>query len=308
MGPEQHAMLVSIARRHYLDGVSKVDIAKERGISRYKVGRLLQTALDEGIVRIEIQARGGIDYELSEALRVKYGLRRALAAETPDEVHVHHGIGQVASALLSEIVTRDDVLGVDCGRTLASMARQLHSLERCDVVQLTGMAGVIGQTATDITRVISEVNGGRVFPIYAPYIVPDVHTAQTLRNHPAIRSAMNYYPKITKACVAIGAWTPELSQMYPLLNSADAQRLAQRGVVAETCALTVGADGQRIDAVDERRIGVSDTALKKIPDVIALAGGRGKTRAVDAVLKSGMVNSIVTDTFLAARLLGDRPD
>lgn len=45
MGPDELAELAAVARRHYLDGVSRVDIAQERGISRFKVSRLLQRAL-----------------------------------------------------------------------------------------------------------------------------------------------------------------------------------------------------------------------------------------------------------------------
>ena len=41
------------ARRYYLDERSKVEIAEELGVSRFKIARLLEVARDSGLVRIE---------------------------------------------------------------------------------------------------------------------------------------------------------------------------------------------------------------------------------------------------------------
>ena len=50
VGPEELTEVVAIARRHYVDGVSRVDIATERGLSRFKVGRVLQAARAAGML------------------------------------------------------------------------------------------------------------------------------------------------------------------------------------------------------------------------------------------------------------------
>ena len=60
-GPAQAVLLASIARRYYLDGRSKVEIADEFGLSRFKVARLIEVARDSGLVRIEIRHQGDID-------------------------------------------------------------------------------------------------------------------------------------------------------------------------------------------------------------------------------------------------------
>jgi DNA-binding transcriptional regulator LsrR (DeoR family) len=42
--PAQLILIASVARRYYLEGRSKVEIAEELGLSRFKVARLLDTA------------------------------------------------------------------------------------------------------------------------------------------------------------------------------------------------------------------------------------------------------------------------
>ena len=41
--PAQLILIASVARRYYLEGRSKVEIAEELGLSRFKVARLLET-------------------------------------------------------------------------------------------------------------------------------------------------------------------------------------------------------------------------------------------------------------------------
>lgn len=303
MGPEELTEVVAIARRHYIDGKSRVDIAAERGISRFKIGRILQAAVEAGIVRVEVRAPTGIDYELSEDMRTRYGLRRALAVQTADETRVREPLGQVAADLLREIVTADDVLGIDCGRTLREMTGHLGGIAHCDVVQITGLGGMVGDTAVDITRMVSEASGGRVYSLFAPIVVADARTAEAMRTHRAFRSTFAAYARVTKAVVAIGAWSQGQSQIPSLISEEETSRLAAAGAVAETGALVVDADGRRILDLDSRRVAISESQLRAVPDVIGVGGGQGKTAAVHAVLKAGLLNSIITDVHLARRLL-----
>src|SRR6266536_1030302 len=68
VGPAELVRLAAVARRFYLEGRSKLEIAEEFGVSRFKIARLLDQALASGIVRIEVGVPAQIDAELSGAL------------------------------------------------------------------------------------------------------------------------------------------------------------------------------------------------------------------------------------------------
>jgi len=74
-------------------------------------------------------------------------------------------------------------------------------------------------------------------------------------------------------------------------------------VCAETCALLLDHDGRRVAGLDERRMGISEATLRAIPTRIALATGPEKIAATRAVLRSGLVSSLVTDVDVAAAVL-----
>src|SRR5260370_2036009 len=78
--PSEVVLAARVARQFYLEGVSKVDIADRLGISRFRVARLLDSAREAGLVRIEIRLPGGtLDAGPSAELRAPFGLRHAFA-------------------------------------------------------------------------------------------------------------------------------------------------------------------------------------------------------------------------------------
>ena len=138
--PAQLILIASVARRYYLEGRSKVEIAEELGLSRFKVARLLETARASGLVHIEIADPDMIDVDLSGRLQDAYGLQHAVVVDTPDDspTTLRELLGNAAAELLTEIVTADDVLGLAWSRAVSAMTNALDRLPPIPVVQLTG--------------------------------------------------------------------------------------------------------------------------------------------------------------------------
>ena len=305
MGPDELFQRVAIARRFYLEGRTRVEIADEFGLSRFKVARMLEEAVESGMVEIKVHDPGSINVELSTALQRKYSLRHAYAVAA-DAKHPADRVEAVAKAMaeLLESILRDgDVIGVDCGRTVTHIVPYLDTLPRCDVVQLTGLAGALTTNGADLARRISAISGGTSWPLYTPLVVPDARTAESLASNQQIQETVAQHAKVTCAIVSIGAWGPDTSQVYASLPEADAVELQAAGVCAETCALLLDAEGNRVHGLDGRRMGISEDTLRAIPTVIAITTGPEKVPATRAVLRSGLVSSLVTDTEVAAAML-----
>jgi len=67
-GPAASVLAATVARRYYLEGASKSEIAQELGLSRFKVARVLDHARSSGLVRIELHYEGEINLDLSVRL------------------------------------------------------------------------------------------------------------------------------------------------------------------------------------------------------------------------------------------------
>ncbi len=309
LGPAELVRAASVARRFFIDGRSKRDIADEFGVSRFKVARILDDALAAGIVRIEIRIPAGLDASLAHRLRQAFGgLRHAIVVDTPaePEAQMRHQLARAAAALLREIVTTDDVLGIGYGRTLTLMADEIDGLAPCPVVQLTGaLLGVnMSENSVELVRQISARSGGTCFSMYAPQVLPDATTAASLRQQPEVSEAYQRFGAVTKAAVAVGSWAPPLSQLYDSLPERRRAELRRQGAVAEVCAVLLDKNGSQVAAdFTERCISIGSDQLLSIDEVVAVAGGAGKADAVRAVLAGGYANSLVVDGSLATALL-----
>jgi len=312
LGPAELIRAATIARRHFLDDRSKSEIATEFGLSRFKVARILDEARANGMVRIDIRLPSGLDAALAQALRKKLGLRHAIVVEIDEEpeAQLRQHLARAAAALLSEIVTETDVLGVGYGRTLTVLAEEVDGLAACPVVQLTGaLVGVNpSENSVELVRQISARAGGPCYSIYAPQVLPDAKTAAQLRGTPEVSAAYDRFGAVTKAVVAVGSWAPPRSQLYDSLPERQRAALRKQGVTAEVCAVLLDANGRQVaEDFTDRCISIGGEQLRAVPEVIAVAGSRAKADAVRAVVAGGYARSLVVDAALATALLTGGP-
>jgi len=309
--PAQLVLTASVARRYYIDGKTKLEIAEELDVSRFKVARLLEAARASGLVRIEIGHPGEIDIALSADLRDAYDLHHAIVVDTMEEdaAALRGHVGGAGAELLTEIVTADDVLGLGWARSLIAMVTQLRKMAPCEVVQLTGALsqGDADNSSIDIVRDVARIAGGPAYFFYAPMIVPDAATASLLLRQPEVARAMARFASVTKAVVGIGGWQPPYSTVHAAISPADRRALTKLGVRADISGVLVDGDGAPVSAaLRERIIGIDAPQLREVPEVIALAYGLEKAAAARAVLRGGFVTSMVTHTTFARALLDAR--
>jgi DNA-binding transcriptional regulator LsrR (DeoR family) len=308
IGPAEVVLTASVARRYYLDGRSKVDIAEEFGLSRFKVARLLDVARASGLVRIEIRHEGGIDVDLSARLRDRYDLQHSIVVDTPDDdaQSLRDHVGRAAAQLLAEVVTPQDVLGLAWARSVSTMARALPRLPGTPVVQLTGALSLPGgpDTSVDLVRDVAAASGGMAHCFYAPLTVPDAATARALRSQPEVARAFGQLPSVTKAVAGVGLWEAGQSTLFDTSSEEDRRALRELGVCADISGVFVSARGDPVPTeLAQRMIAISAEEMRAIPEVIVIPYGVRKAPAVRAALRSGLVGGIVTHTALADAVL-----
>ena len=300
---------VLVARRYFLDGASKSEIAQELGVSRFKVARLLDAARRDGIVRIEIGAPPEIDLELSGELAARHGLMDALVVRTIDgpEEFKREQLGRTCAELLTQTLEADDVLGISWGRTLHSMVGHLSKLPGCTVVQIVGSVPTLelDVNSMELVRRVADCAAGPVYPLYVPLLVDSPEMAAALRSDPHVHKTIAMFDRLTKAVVGIGAWTASGSTVRAALPEVIAAELDAAGAVADICSTVLDASGAEIRAagLPGRFIAISPDQLRAVPDVTAIAGGAAKAPAILAALRSGLIHRLITDEEAARQLL-----
>lgn len=297
---------IRAARRFYLEDRSKVEIAKELGISRFKVARLLETARERGLVKITIADDGAPDDARSARLADALGLERALvvtASGTNTEMRTV--VGRAAATFLSSSLVDGEVLGMGWGRTLSAMAAAIEALPAVSVVQMTGATQLTGDLSPiEIVRLLEQHVGQAVVPIFAPLIADDAATASVFRRQSEIARALAMHDRVTTAVMSFGSWDPSVSQLAQATEPSLRAQLADRGVVAEIGVTLIDAEGREVAPdFSERCVAVTAKQLRAIPRVIGVAAGPAKGIAAVALAKAGLITELVVDADLADEAL-----
>jgi len=305
--PSEVVLAARVARQYYLEGVSKIDIADRLGISRFRVARLLESARESGLVRIEIGWPSGIlDAGLSAQLCSVFGLKQAFVFNfANEEVLLRQRLGEAVGQVLTDLIAPGDVLGLSWSRTLSGLTAALTQLPPCPIVQLTGaVPPPDGRDLLELVRGVARVGGGTAHVFYAPMLVSDAATAAAIRRQGDIAEAFALIPSVTIAVVSIGAWSAGLSTIYDAITPVERDSLTALGVHAELAGMFIGEDGGPLATpLDSRMIVTPAQQFTRIPFTLGVAYDAAKSPAVLAAIRGGLVHGLVTHIDLARGLL-----
>ncbi len=306
--PLQRIQATTVARRYFVERQTKIQIAEDLGISRFKVARLIDEAVEAGLVRFQIDETGEIDAQLSDRLRRKYALRNALILAGPDLPcsALFEPLGRAAASLLEEILTDGCVLGVAWGRTLAATAKAISRLPKISVVQVAGGLTTLEfpQNSADLVSRMAAAGDGTAYPIFLPMWVEDASLVKRLRTEPSVAQVLERYDRIDVLVSGIGSWNPPVSCLYDAFSKAWKRQVLAAGVRADLCATLIDDSGGVVPSpLDKVGLALNAKQIRRIPERVAIAGGLEKASAILAALKGNWITTLVTDAGVARRLL-----
>lgn len=306
MDDAERQLIASIARRFYFEDMSKTELARAFGLSRFKIARLLEEARQEGIVKIEIAEDGWERPALSAELAEHLHLPECVVVRADEDEESNRArLARAAAAYIRRQAREGDVIGFSWGRTLIAIGEALRDLPPSTIVQLTGTVGNdFAQSPVEVIRRIADRSSVRTMAIFSPLFAGSETAARSLRADPAISHAMASYSELDLAVLSVGSWDPPVSQLPAMLSDEDRAELAREGAKAEMAGIFVREDGALVEAaLTARRISVSPGELTNTPRVLAVAGSSQKVGAIAAVARSGLITSLITDDVAAAELM-----
>jgi DNA-binding transcriptional regulator LsrR (DeoR family) len=303
-------LLLTVARRYYLDNASQAEIAREIQFSRATVSRLLDEARRRRIVRFQIGHPLERVIALEQALVDRFGLRGARVAEPAPGVNSLAAVAACAAQCLAQATSPDSIVAVSNGSTISAVVAGFPLLRRRDtcVVQMIGTL-VQGNPLIDspeICRRLADSFGGTYRLLPVPLIVGSARLARALRAEESVATALALGSRADVALVGVGAtdargsgaifagWlTPEISS-----------DLHRAGAVGHICGHHFDREGRHVmHDLCQRVLSVPLERLTEIRTVIAVAFGSEKVEAITAALRGRHVNVLVTDASTAQAVL-----
>ncbi len=312
---DELAIIAEVASMYYEHDIPQNVIAEKMFFSRAKVSRLLKKARELGIVEIVIRFPLERIVALEKLLCDTFKLSDAVVIINYPEYNNANTrlgrLGKIAGEYLDDQLKDGDTIGLAWGRTLYQLVSQLKPKSSRDihVVQLTGAAADGYNSQMDspfLVRKLAEKYKGTYSQLYAPLFVENNIVKKSLVREVIIAKALQEARGVEYLVTGIADFKSgdHLNSWAGYLDNERKQQLIQKGAVGFICGHFLDKNGNPlVDAVEDNLIGITMDDLKAAKNVIAVSGGVDKALATYAALKGGYIDCLITDAYIAERVL-----
>jgi deoxyribonucleoside regulator len=310
-GTSDVRLMVRIAQMYYRLHLSQEQIGDRLGLSRFQVGRLLDRAVNESIVRIDVVHPAARLVDLEDALVARFGLLAAVVADVPaagagaagDDL-ARDAVAEVAADLLAKR-RPTGVIAVSWGRTMLAVANHLSPgwTQATAIVQLNGATSRSDQPtrASEIVERFAATTGATFRTVAAPAIVGSSDLRAALTDDPVVREALDLARAADTAIFGLGIPAPDSPHLGSgFVTPHEQERLRTKGAVGDVIGRFLDADGQIAwPKMDRRSIGLSLEDLRAKPFRMGVAAGAGRGPIALAAIRAGVVNVLACDDTAA---------
>lgn len=304
-------LLIEVAHMYYEEGAKQIDVAKKFNISRSLVSKYLSKARDIGLVEIIIHDEQLHPYrQLEERVKRVFTLNDVVCISPTGDSQLKKRLGGAAEKYLARIMKPNSIVGVSAGTTVKEVAIAFSTNLQMSTVTFVPLVGGLGSDHTNhqanvICEMLAKQTGGIRTELHAPVVVDTVEAKGVFMEQSFIKESFNLARQADIALVGIGGLPVYSTMTKYYINEVDDSVIGDdSGVVGDICYNFIESDGSLSDCAWNQRVLTLELAdLKKIPNVIAVAGGQDKVDGIHAAIRGGLIDILVTDATTAKALL-----
>ncbi len=310
MNTEGELLAVRVAELYYDENKTQDEIGGLLTITRWKVGRLLAQAREQGIVRIEIVHPRARRLAVERELKERFQLSDAVVVPVPTgSEDLRSRVAQAAADYLTGLRPVPRTLGISWGRTLSDVAERLETgwATGVTVVQINGGVSLNKRrgTAANTAVTIAQKAHGQATLLPSPAILERLETKRAIEADRTVASVLELAAGASAYLYSAGV-ADESSVLVDsgYLTSSDVRELVRKGAVGDVVGRYIDANGNTVDpGLDERTVGVGLDQLRAAKTAIFVVDGEAKYAVARAIVTSGLCTVIVTDEGTARALL-----
>ena len=302
---EKQKRLAYVARRYYMEGQTQNDIARELGVSRPLISRMLAEARELGIVEITVHEPGARSGRLLERLRLACSIQGGVLVEDgEDDDATNQLLSQGAVDLLRQIGSHR--LGVGWGYLIGQLVTWLEQNPQydstvTDICPLVGNASIPARNyqSNENVRLMAQQLGAAPHFLYLPALPDNLEEKQLLCSTELYRQVCQQWEQIDTALVNIGNY-PSSPDFASLVRYGSL--LQQNHACGRMLVYYFNEEGTIIQSEQDFAIQIPVDTLKKCPNIIGVCSANTSEKALRGALRSGMFTHIVARASLVQEL------
>lgn len=303
------SLAIRAAWLHYVGKLTQAEVAKKLGVSGVKAHRLIARATQEGAVKFVIDGDIAECVALESSLSEQYSLDYCeVVPRVSDDTLPLRELGVAGAAFIQrEMEGGDsDLIGLGHGRTLSAVVNQLPSIAANGVRFVSLLGGLTRNFSAnphDVMHHLAAKTGAEAYVMPVPFFANSVEDREVLLNQRGVAEVMRMAVSSNLKLVGIGTADPSAQLVSSgMIESEQIQQIKSQGAVGELLGHFFNEQGESLETSLTARtlsVALSDMQSSRI---VAVAGGNEKVRAIESILKSGLISGLITDERTASAL------
>ena len=293
---DKRKRLAYVARRYYLEDQKQSDIARELGVSRPMVSRLLAEARALGVVEITVHDPETRTARLMERLRRMGSVQGGvLIDDGGDSDGANRLLSEGAVQLLWQLGAQR--LGVGWGYLIGQIVNWLEQNPQTDspvtdICPLVGNASIPARNyqSNENIRLMAQQLGAAPHFLYLPALPESLEEKEVLCSTEVYRQIYRQWETLDTALVNIGDYpsSPDFASLVRYGSLLQEQRACGRMLV-----YYFNEDGHVIQSEQDFAIQIPVDVLSRCQNIIGVCSANTSATAVRGALRSGLLTHIV---------------
>ena len=309
---EKIHLMAKAAYLYYVDDRTQSQVATMLQVDRSTVSRLLKRARDTGIVTIQVHHFDVATYQLEQQLQQRFGLNDAIVIPTDpnaDSATKNQQLAKTAAQYLKRIIAPRQKIGFAWGTTLSGMVGQLDHPIKTNATFVPLVGGPSSANAkyhvNGIVYDAARQFGGESLFIDAAAVQESKMIRDGIWRSQYFQTIRQIWNHLDIAFVGIGgALNRGTSRWRDLLSVDDIAALQDREVIGDCCCTFFDRHGRVLKgALHDRTIAIDLKQLKQTPNTVGVVRSLTKAPAIKTFLTMGVLNTLITDSETAQRIL-----
>lgn len=284
---------------------TEVNFLKDQGlIEIYSTGMMVTKEGEnilESLEEMIHQISGLADVE--ERLKKYLGVHKVIVVpgDIDEDITVLKEMGRLAANYIKTLVTANSIIALTGGTSVAQVVDNFPKISKENLLVIPARGGIGRNVETQASTLAAKL-AYKLGANYKLLHVPDnlsLEALETMLNEPDIRDVVDNISRADILVFGIGR-ADEMSRRRGLKES-EIEILLDKGAVAEAFGYYFNKSGEIVYKTPTMGLKFQD--VKKIKNVIAVAGGKGKAEAIIATQTHNPSMVIVTDEAAAKEIL-----
>ena len=310
----QEKLIAKTASLYYIKNLNQKQISNVLHVSQATVSRLLDKAIKNKIVKVSVKSISGSFTNLEEQMCSKFNLTDCVISKSSSKNNqlLHSYLGEAAAFHFETIINNKDIIGISSwSETLLNAINAMHPLKNLIDIKVVQTLGGIGDTsATEhavhlLSRFTELINAEKFYLPISGIVSKNFNFSALNDKH--IEIVLSLFNHISLALVGVGSidvFSPLIKKSGNILPKEEMSRLINKGAVGDIGLQFFDISGKKISISEKYKvIGMTLEQLKKANNVIVVAGGIHKVKAIIGALNTSAINTLITDPNTAKEII-----